>query len=90
MGKLLAMLWSFVIGIVAGWIANLILRKGSYGVIANMLVGIIGALIGSWVAQMLSFDFISTFWLIISSIIGAVVALVAVAIVATRTNNAEE
>lgn len=84
------MLWSFVIGIVAGWIANLILRKGSYGVIANMLVGIIGALIGSWVAQMLSFDFISTFWLIISSIIGAVVALVAVAIVATRTNNAEE
>lgn len=90
MGKLLAMLWSFVIGIVAGWIANLILRKGSYGVIANMLVGLIGALIGSWVAQMLSFDFISTFWLIISSIIGAVVALVAVAIVATRTNNAEE
>lgn len=84
------MLWSFVIGIVAGWIANLILRKGSYGVIANMLVGLIGALIGSWVAQMLSFDFISTFWLIISSIIGAVVALVAVAIVATRTNNAEE
>ena len=38
------MLWSFVIGIVAGWIANLILRKGSYGVIANMLVGLIGAL----------------------------------------------
>lgn len=90
MGKLLAMLWSFVIGIVAGWIANLILRKGSYGVIANMLVGLIGALIGSWVAQMLSFDFISTFWLIISSIIGAVVALVAVAIVATRTKNGEE
>lgn len=90
MGKLLAMLWSFVIGIVAGWIANLILRKGSYGVIANMLVGLIGALIGSWVAQMLSFDFISTFWLIISSIIGAVVALVAVAIVATRTENGEE
>ena len=90
MGKLLAMLWSFVIGIVAGWIANLILRKGSYGVIANMLVGLIGALIGSWVAQMLSFDFISTFWLIISSIIGAVVALVAVAIVATRTKNGDE
>lgn len=90
MGKLLAMLWSFVIGIVAGWIANLILRKGSYGVIANMLIGLIGALIGSWVAQMLSFDFISTFWLIISSIIGAVVALVAVAIVATRTENSEE
>lgn len=84
------MLWSFVIGIVAGWIANLILRKGSYGVIANMLVGLIGALIGSWVAQMLSFDFISTFWLIISSIIGAVVALVAVAIVATRTKNGDE
>lgn len=84
------MLWSFVIGIVAGWIANLILRKGSYGVIANMLVGLIGALIGSWVAQMLSFDIISTFWLIISSIIGAVVALVAVAIVATRTKNGEE
>ena len=84
------MLWTFIVGIVAGWIANLILRKGNYGVIANMLVGLIGALIGSWVAQMLSFDGITLFWLIISSIIGAVVALVAVAIVATRTKNGEE
>ena len=84
------MLWTFIIGIVAGPIANMFLRKGSYGAIANMLVGLIGALLGSWVAQMLSFDFISTFWLIISSIIGAVVALVAVAIVATRTKNSEE
>ena len=84
------MLWSFIIGIVAGWIANLILRKGSYGVIANMLVGLVGALIGSWVAGMLSLYELTTFWLIISSIIGAVVALVAVAIVATRTKNSEE
>ena len=66
------------------------LRKGSYGAIANMLVGLIGALLGSWVAQMLSFDIISTLWLVISSVIGAVVALVAVAIVATRTKNGDE
>lgn len=90
MKKLFVMLWSFIIGIVAGWIANLILRKGSYGVIANMLVGLVGALIGSWVAGMLSLYGLTTFWLIISSIIGAVVALVAVAIVATRTKNSEE
>lgn len=84
------MLWTFIIGIVSGLIANMFLRKGSYGAIANMLVGLIGALIGSWVAGMLSFDGLTMFWLIISSFIGAVVALVAVAIVATRTKNSEE
>ena len=84
------MLWTFIIGIVAGLIANMFLRKGSYGAIANMLVGLIGARLGSWVAQMLSFDILSTLWLVISSVIGAVVALVAVAIVATRTKNGDE
>ena len=78
------MLLSFIIGLVAGWVANMWLREGSYGLIANLIVGLVGALLGSWIAQMVSFDGLTVFWVICSSIIGAAVLLTLVAMVAKR------
>ncbi len=37
-----------VTGGVAGWLAGLILRRGNIGIIGNIIVGVIGAFIGSW------------------------------------------
>ena len=39
-------------GALAGWIASLIMRKdGSMGALANIIVGILGALIGGFIMQ---------------------------------------
>ena len=37
-----------VTGGVAGWLAGLILRRGNIGIIGNIIVGVIGAFIGTW------------------------------------------
>ncbi|MGZ3721504.1 MAG: GlsB/YeaQ/YmgE family stress response membrane protein [Bdellovibrionales bacterium] len=37
-----------VIGLIAGWLAGLIVRGTGFGVVADVCIGIIGALIGSW------------------------------------------
>jgi uncharacterized membrane protein YeaQ/YmgE (transglycosylase-associated protein family) len=36
-----------IIGILAGWIASMILNR-QHGLLANLVIGLIGALIGSW------------------------------------------
>ena len=37
-----------IVGIVAGWLAGNIVRGGGYGLIGDLIVGVIGALIGDW------------------------------------------
>jgi uncharacterized membrane protein YeaQ/YmgE (transglycosylase-associated protein family) len=36
------------VGIVAGWLAGLFVRGGGFGLIGDLLVGIVGAFIGNW------------------------------------------
>ena len=38
-----------LVGIVAGWLAGKIVRGAGFGIIGDLLVGIIGAFIGDWV-----------------------------------------
>lgn len=42
-----------VIGIVAGWLAGLVMKGKGFGCFGNMVVGIIGALVGGWLAAAL-------------------------------------
>jgi uncharacterized membrane protein YeaQ/YmgE (transglycosylase-associated protein family) len=42
-------LWIVVIGIVAGFIAGKIMRGRGYGLIVDLLLGIVGSFVGGWV-----------------------------------------
>ncbi len=42
-----------VLGLLAGWIAGLIMRGGGYGIVGDIVVGIVGALIGGWLGSAL-------------------------------------
>ena len=42
-----------VLGLVAGWVASLIMGRGGYGIVGDIVVGIIGALIGGWLGSAL-------------------------------------
>jgi len=39
-----------VLGLIAGWIAGMLMRGGGYGLIGDIILGILGALIGGWIA----------------------------------------
>ena len=41
-------LWILIIGALAGWIAGLIMKGGGFGTIGNIVVGIIGAVVGGY------------------------------------------
>lgn len=40
-----------VVGIIAGWAAGLVMKGKGFGLFGNIIVGVIGALIGGWIAR---------------------------------------
>ena len=44
--------WS-VLGLIAGFLASMVMRGGGYGVIGDIIVGILGALIGGFLSSRL-------------------------------------
>jgi len=39
-------LWFLLIGLVAGWLAGIVVRGGGMGLLGNLVVGVVGAFIG--------------------------------------------
>ncbi|MBK9231141.1 MAG: GlsB/YeaQ/YmgE family stress response membrane protein [Anaerolineae bacterium] len=39
-----------VVGLIAGWLASQVMRGGSYGVIGDIILGVVGAVIGGFLA----------------------------------------
>lgn len=42
-----------IVGLIAGWLAGLVVRGGGYGVLGDIILGIIGALVGGFIASAL-------------------------------------
>jgi uncharacterized membrane protein YeaQ/YmgE (transglycosylase-associated protein family) len=43
-----------VIGLIAGWLASMIMGRGGYGIIGDIVVGVVGAFIGGFIARLLN------------------------------------
>jgi uncharacterized membrane protein YeaQ/YmgE (transglycosylase-associated protein family) len=41
-------LWFILIGIAAGFLAGLIMKGGGYGIVVDLILGVVGALLGGW------------------------------------------
>ncbi len=65
------------IGAVAGWLAGIIMQGAGFGLIGNIIVGIVGSVIGTFVGGMLSFNLGVSPLLgtLIWAVIGAVILL---------------
>jgi uncharacterized membrane protein YeaQ/YmgE (transglycosylase-associated protein family) len=64
------------VGIVAGWLAGQVLDGGGFGLVGDLIVGLLGALIGDWLMPRLGIHLgAGIVALIINAFIGAVVLL---------------
>ncbi len=82
------LIW-IIVGIIAGWLAGLVMRGGGYGIIGDMVLGVIGALVGGFLAGAL-FNIanpISGFNLptLIIAFLGAVVVVALVRLISGRS-----
>jgi len=64
-----------LIGVIAGWLAGKIMKGGGFGLIGNMVVGIIGAVIGGYIFKMAGVSTGGLIGNIVTATIGAVILL---------------
>jgi uncharacterized membrane protein YeaQ/YmgE (transglycosylase-associated protein family) len=67
-----------IIGALAGWLAGKLVKGSGFGLLVDILVGIVGAFIGGWLAAALGIGFSGgLFASIITATFGAIILLFA-------------
>ena len=67
-----------VLGLVAGWLAGTLMRGGGYGIVGDIVLGILGAIVGGWLTGvLLGRDLMTGFNIesLIVAVLGAVVLI---------------
>ena len=78
-------LWYLLIGLAAGWLANLLVRGGGSWLFINLIVGAVGGLLGGWLVSMFGWIASSTIGTLIASLIGAIFLLLIVSMFFSRS-----
>jgi uncharacterized membrane protein YeaQ/YmgE (transglycosylase-associated protein family) len=43
------LIWWCIVGLIAGFLAGKVMKGGGFGVVMDIVIGIVGAMIGGWV-----------------------------------------
>jgi len=68
-------IWWIVVGLIAGWAAGRFMKGGGYGMFADIILGILGGVVGGWIISLLGFGAGGMIWSILVAILGAVILI---------------
>ena len=66
-------MWFFFIGGVIGWLAGIITIGRGFGIIGDIIIGIVGAMLGGWMAGVIGLSTGSSIGAFLLALVGAVV-----------------
>jgi uncharacterized membrane protein YeaQ/YmgE (transglycosylase-associated protein family) len=69
-----------IIGVIAGWLTGKLMRGSGYGFIMDMVVGLVGALLGGFLSSHLGMGGVNVHGMIMSIIIAVIGAVVLTAL----------
>jgi len=69
------LLWWVIVGLIAGWAAGKIMQGGGYGTAMDIVLGIVGAVVGGWLMSLVGIQAGGLVGTIIVAIIGAVLLI---------------
>ncbi len=67
------LIYWIVVGLIAGWLAGKVMKGGGYGVLIDIILGILGAIVGRWVFGLLQLHAGGLIGSIIVAFVGAVI-----------------
>jgi len=68
-----------LVGIIAGWLAGRLVRGAGFGIIGDLLLGIVGAFVGNWLMPRLGIHLgTGVVMAIVNATVGAILLLVVV------------
>ncbi|MCP5054779.1 MAG: GlsB/YeaQ/YmgE family stress response membrane protein [bacterium] len=69
------LVYFLIVGLVAGWLAGMFMKGKGFGLVGNLVVGVIGAFLGSWLFRELGIMTYSLLGAIVAAFVGAVLLL---------------
>ena len=72
---MLDLIYFLLIGLAAGWLAGKLMKGRSFGLLGNMVVGVIGAILGGFLFRLVGFVSIGLLANLISATVGAIILL---------------
>jgi uncharacterized membrane protein YeaQ/YmgE (transglycosylase-associated protein family) len=72
------LLWTIIIGILAGFIAGKIVKGQGMGTLMDLLVGIVGSVLGGWIFTLLGLAAYGLIGQLVMATVGAIVLLLIV------------
>jgi uncharacterized membrane protein YeaQ/YmgE (transglycosylase-associated protein family) len=63
------------LGLIAGWLAGKIMKGSGYGTLGDILLGMVGAIVGGWIMRLLGFFGGSLIYSIVVATLGAVLLI---------------
>ena len=82
-------MWYLLIGLVAGWLASLVVKGNGSGLVMNLVLGVIGGLQGGWILSWFGVLAVGTFGSLVAALVGAVVLLWIAAAINKRKHNTQ-
>lgn len=69
-------LWFALIGLAAGWLAGQLTKGGGYGLVGDLVIGVIGALLGGFLFGLVGLAPTSLLGSLITATVGAVLLVI--------------
>jgi uncharacterized membrane protein YeaQ/YmgE (transglycosylase-associated protein family) len=74
----MSFVWFCLIGLCAGWLAGQFVKGGGQGLVVNLIVGVVGAILGGLIFNLLGIQASSLLGALVCATVGAVVLLLIV------------
>jgi uncharacterized membrane protein YeaQ/YmgE (transglycosylase-associated protein family) len=68
-------IWFLLIGLAAGWLAGQIMKGGGFGLLGDLIVGVIGAFLGGFLFRLLGLTASGLIGELVTATVGAIVLL---------------
>lgn len=75
------LIWTIVIGILAGWLAGQIVKGRGMGLIVDLIVGVLGSLLGGFLFGLLGLGAYGLIGRSVTAVVGAVILLLLVRVI---------
>ncbi|HLG76732.1 MAG TPA: GlsB/YeaQ/YmgE family stress response membrane protein [Ktedonobacteraceae bacterium] len=84
--SLMAVVWWLIVGLIAGALASAVMRGGGYGIVGDIVVGLIGAFIGGFLASLLGVSSSNILVTILIAFIGACILIALLRLISGGTS----
>ncbi len=81
----MSLLYFIVIGIVAGWLAGLIMKGGGYGLLGDLIVGVLGAIFGGFLFGLLGLSANGLVGSLVTATVGAIVLIALLRLISRKS-----